>query len=213
MPFQPFITITSRIVPLRIDHIDTDQIIPARFLKSVASTGFGDHLFHDWRYDAEGYPNRSFILNQPAGQGSILLAGRNFGCGSSREHAAWALLQYGFRVVISSGFADIFRNNALNVGLLPLEITIEELNSLFETTLRFPGSFWTIDLPNQIIRRSIVATNQSFHNDIQDDICFNINPFRKRCMVEGIDLVEFLVALRPEVEQFELNRAVEEAWI
>ena len=203
MPFQPFHTLTSRIVPLRIDHIDTDRIIPARFLTSVESSGYEKFLFHDWRFHPDGSPNASFILNQPKGQGKILLAGRNFGCGSSREHAAWALFQYGFRVVISSGFADIFRTNALNIGLLPIEVEDQELDSLFETAASAPQIQWTVDLLAQMLIPEKSDALVNIQMAMPMEIRFDINAFRKRCLLDGIDLIDYLVLLKPEIEQFE----------
>lgn len=192
MSFAPLTTITSRVVLLGFDHIDTDRIIPARFLKAVDTEGFGKNLFYDWRYRPDGSPDPDFVLNRPEGQGSILLTGRNFGCGSSREHAAWALYQHGFRVVISSGFADIFRNNALNNGLLPLEVSTEELETLAAMHRSLEEPVWTVNLAEQLL---LTGKSSPVH--------FEINPFRKQCLLQGSDLVDFLAALKPEILEFE----------
>lgn len=193
MPFEPLTKISSRVVLLQADNIDTDRIIPARFLKSVESSGFGKNLFHDWRYRHDGTPDPGFVLNTPEGQGRILLTGRNFGCGSSREHAAWALYQYGFRVIISSGFADIFRTNALNNGLLPLEVTGEQLSSLMELYKSYPEEPWTVDLNAQSLQSAGSGS----------PLIFDINPFRKQCMLTGSDLIDYLANLKPQIVEFE----------
>jgi 3-isopropylmalate/(R)-2-methylmalate dehydratase small subunit len=196
MPFEPINTVISKVVLLKADNIDTDRIIPARFLKSVDSSGFGKNLFHDWRYRSDGTPDPEFILNKPEGRGQILLTGANFGCGSSREHAAWALYQFGFRVVISSGFADIFRTNALNNGLLPLEVSKEQLSSLMEAYERDSRSEWTVNLENQLL--SLPEPDPA--------VSFDINPFRKHCLLTGSDLVDYLAALKPQIEEYEKTR-------
>jgi len=188
-------TIQSRFVPLIIENIDTDQIIPARFLKATTRDGFGKNLFRDWRYENsdETKPKHDFVLNQPEFSGSILVAGKNFGCGSSREHAAWAISDYGFRVVVSSFFADIFRNNALNNGLLPVKVSDEFLNKLF---LLNATSTLTINLPEQII--TIDETGEYAG--------FEINTYKKTCLLNGYDDIDFLLSNRTEIEQFEQKR-------
>jgi len=201
MSFEPLNIITSKVVLLQADNIDTDRIIPARFLKSVESSGFGKNLFYDWRYRPDGSPDPDFILNKPAGKGQILLTGPNFGCGSSREHAAWALYQYGFRVIISSGFADIFRTNALNNGLLPLEVSATQLNALFDLYLASPNQAWTINLEKQVLIPGI--TLETFRDSF---IPFEINPFRKDCLLTGSDLIDYLARLKPQIIEFENAR-------
>lgn len=190
---EPFTTLTARVVALPTDHIDTDQIIPARFLKTISKTGLGKNLFSDWRYDDEGRPNPVFPLNQPEHQGAqILLAGDNFGCGSSREHAPWALTDYGFRAVISTSFADIFRNNALKNGLLPLivdDMTHEQLLSL---AAEDPALELTIDLDTQSL---ILPDGRRIE--------FPIDSFNKVCMLEGLDQLGYLLKHRPQIESYE----------
>ena len=184
--------IQSRFVPLQVENIDTDQIIPARFLKSTTRDGFGKNLFRDWRYEAddEQKPKPDFVLNQSRYIGSILVAGKNFGCGSSREHAAWAITDYGFNVVVSSFFADIFRNNALNIGLLPVMVTDEFLSKLFQLDAE---STITVDLPNQTI--TIDQTG--------DFVSFEINSYKKTCLLNGYDDIDFLLSMKSEIEEFE----------
>lgn len=193
MSFEPINKITSPVVLLQADNIDTDRIIPARYLKSVDSSGFGKNLFHDWRYKPDGSPDPDFVLNKPGDQGKILLTGRNFGCGSSREHAAWALYQYGFRVIISSEFADIFRNNALNNGLLPIEVIDSQLADLVKVYQSNPGKPWTIDLVNQVIILPGPAKK----------VPFGINPFRKQCLITGSDLTDYLAGLKQQIIAYE----------
>ena len=199
MAFDPVNRITSRLVALPGENIDTDRIIPARFLKSVESEGFGEKLFFDWRYREDGTPDPGFVLNRPEGQGQILLTGRNFGCGSSREHAAWALYQYGFRVIISSGFADIFRNNALNTGFLPIELTQAELTDIFSYHDHHPETEWMIDLPTQTLSPS---TPFSF---LLPPFSFSVNSFRKQCLLSGLDQIDYLIGLKTEIIGFENN--------
>jgi 3-isopropylmalate/(R)-2-methylmalate dehydratase small subunit len=196
MPFDPINTIRSRVVLLPTDNIDTDRIIPARFLKTVDSEGFGKNLFYDWRYRPDGSPDPGFILNKPEGQGKILLTGENFGCGSSREHAAWALYQFGFRVIISSGFADIFRTNALNNGLLPLEVSRQQLQELMQIAEAQPETTWEVNLASQTL---IPPGSEA-------PIAFDINPFRKECLLSGSDVIDYLAALRPVIETYENQR-------
>ena len=188
-----FITLTSRIVPLPIENIDTDQIIPARFLKAIDKKGMGDALFADWRYDPDGKPNPDFVLNNPQYQGTqILLAGDNFGCGSSREHAAWALTGYGFRVIISSSFADIFRNNALKNGLLPIIVERDLHQQLFMLVENNPEAEITIDLPKQVV----TLPNSTTFN-------FPIDPFYKQCLLKGIDQLGYIMSFEDEINAFE----------
>ncbi len=209
MSFEPINTIVSKVVPLRAENIDTDRIIPARFLKAVDSDGFGKNLFYDWRYLPDGSPNPDFILNTPEGQGKILLTGKNFGCGSSREHAAWALYQYGFRAIISSGFADIFRTNALNNGLLPIEVTEPQLSELFTIHQDDPHQEWTVDLPSQFLCPCALVP-LSPHAPVPLCPCapvpFLLNAFRKSCLLSGLDLTDYLASLKPEIEIYEQTR-------
>ncbi len=190
-----FTTLTSCAVPLPVENIDTDQIIPARFLKATERAGFGDNLFRDWRYAADGtLPNPDFPLNNPCYKGQILVAGRNFGCGSSREHAAWALADYGFRVVVSSFFADIFRGNALNNGLLPLQVGNEFLAKIFSEIADNPAAELEVNLENQTI--TILSNGLSEH--------FEIDAYKKKCLLNGLDDVDYLVSLAPEIKNYEL---------
>ena len=188
-----FTTLTSTAVPLPIENIDTDQIIPARFLKATTREGFGENLFRDWRYDKDGQPKADFVMNSPIYGGEILVAGKNFGCGSSREHAAWAIDGAGYRAVVSSFFADIFRNNALNNGLLPVTVSEQMLAAIFATVESDPKTELKIDLPAQTIE--IVGTE---HKE-----SFEIAPYKKQCLVNGYDDVDFLVSIRTEIEAFE----------
>ena len=190
---QKFTTLRSTVVPLPIENIDTDQIIPARFLKATTREGFGENLFRDWRYDKEGNPKADFVMNSPIYKGEILVAGKNFGCGSSREHAAWAIDGAGFRAVVSSFFADIFRNNALNNGLLPVVVSEQMLAEIFAVAEKDANMQVDIDLPAQTI--AIVGT------DIKES--FEIAPYKKQCLMSGYDDVDFLVSIRSEIETFE----------
>ena len=190
---QKFTTLRSTVVPLPIENIDTDQIIPARFLKATTREGFGENLFRDWRYDKEGNPKADFVMNSPIYKGEILVAGKNFGCGSSREHAAWAIDGAGFRAVVSSFFADIFRNNALNNGLLPVVVSEKMLAEIFAAAEKDADMQLDIDLPAQTIE--IVGT------DIKES--FEIAPYKKQCLMSGYDDVDFLVSIRSEIETFE----------
>ncbi len=189
---QAITTIHSTFVPLPLENIDTDQIIPARFLKATTREGFGKNLFRDWRYngDDETQPKQDFVLNNPIYSGEILVAGKNFGCGSSREHAAWSLLDYGFRVVVSSFFADIFKNNALNNGVLPVQVSDAFLQKIFELGA---SDTLTVDLTTQTIR--INATG--------DEETFNINHYKKECLLNGYDDIDYLLSLQKEIETFE----------
>ena len=188
-----FTTLTSTAVPLPIENIDTDQIIPARFLKATTREGFGENLFRDWRYDKNGEPKADFVMNSPIYGGEILVAGKNFGCGSSREHAAWAIDGAGCRAMVSSFFADIFRNNALNNGLLPVTVSEQMLAAIFAKVESDPKTEIKIDLPAQTIE--IVGTEYKES--------FEIAPYKKQCLVNGYDDVDFLVSIRSEIEAFE----------
>lgn len=189
---EKFITLTSTAVPLSIENIDTDQIIPARFLKATTREGFGDNLFRDWRYDASGNAKSDFALNDARFSGKILVAGKNFGCGSSREHAAWALYDYGFRVIISSFFADIFKNNALNNALLPIQVSDAFLQTIIQQVEKDPTTSILIDLEKQLVQLG----NQQEH--------FDINPYKKTCMINGYDDIDYLLDLRAEIKEFDL---------
>ena len=193
---RKFNILKSTCVPLPIENIDTDQIIPARFLKSTSREGFGENLFRDWRYDGENKPVKDFVLNNPAFKGEILVAGKNFGCGSSREHAAWAIADYGFRAVVSSFFADIHKNNELNNFVLPVVVSESFLESLFDSINNDPSTEVIIDLPNQIIRNEKTGEEESFE----------INPFKKECLMEGMDDIEYLLNHKEEIEKFEKER-------
>ena len=190
---QKFTTLSSTAVPLPIENIDTDQIIPARFLKATTREGFGENLFRDWRYDKDGNPKEDFVMNSPRYKGEILVAGKNFGCGSSREHAAWAIEGAGFRAVVSSFFADIFRNNALNNGLLPVVVSEKMLADIFAAIESDPNTELLIDLPAQTIE--IAGTDSKEQ--------FEIAPYKKECLMNGYDDVDFLVSIRQEIESFE----------
>jgi 3-isopropylmalate/(R)-2-methylmalate dehydratase small subunit len=189
-------TLTSRCVPLPVEHVDTDQVIPARFLKAITREGFGDNLFRDWRYDSEGQPRAAFVLNDPTYQGEILVAGHNFGCGSSREHAAWALADYGFRVVVSSFFADIFKANALNNLLLPAQVSPEFLASVFAAIEADPTTTLSVDLPQQTL--TLDATGQSES--------FDLSPYKKMCLMNGYDDIDYLLSRSEAIEGYEQER-------
>ena len=193
---ERFKNIKSRAIPLPIDNIDTDQIIPARYLKAINREDFGSKLFYDWRFNEKGEPNNSFVLNNPVFSGFILIAGKNFGCGSSREHAAWALHDYGFKVIIASSFADIFKSNALNNGLLTIELPAEIVNFLLAITTAKPQSGLIVNLHNQ----SISIEDRKFSTS------FIINEFHKECLLKGFDSIDYLINLRSKTELFERNR-------
>lgn len=193
---KKFEKLTSSVVPLPIENIDTDQIIPARFLKATTRDGFGENLFRDWRFDSENQPKADFVMNNPTYTGEILVAGKNFGCGSSREHAAWAIDDYGFKVVISSFFADIFKGNALNNGVLPITVPEEFLSKIFEQTFADPTSQIAVDLEAQTV--TIVNTGDSFE--------FEINPYKKSCLINGYDDIDFILSHKAEIESFEKTR-------
>lgn len=190
---EKFQTLTSTYVPLPIENVDTDQIIPARFLKATTREGFGDNLFADWRYDKEGNPKSDFVLNNPTYSGQILVAGKNFGSGSSREHAAWAVGGYGFRAVVSSFFADIFRNNALNNGILPVVVSPDFLAEIFETVNNNPKATLTIDLVKQTIKNDVAGNSESFE----------INSYKKECLVKGLDDIDYLLSKKDTIEKYE----------
>jgi 3-isopropylmalate/(R)-2-methylmalate dehydratase small subunit len=190
---EKFITLTDTAVPLPAENVDTDQIIPARFLKATSKEGFGDNLFRDWRYDKNGVPVRDFVLNNPDYKGSILVAGKNFGSGSSREHAAWAIAGYGFKVVVSSFFADIFKSNAMNNGVLPVVVSEDFLKDIFESVNRYPRTELTVDLENQQIANH--ATGKSKH--------FEINAYKKECFLKGFDDIDWLLNSKEKIEEYE----------
>ena len=193
---QKFNIINSTCVPLPLENIDTDQIIPARFLKATDKQGFGDNLFRDWRYDKNNQPIKDFVLNDPKYGGCILVAGRNFGSGSSREHAAWAIAGYGFRVVISSFFADIHKNNELNNFVLPVVVSEGFLKRLFDSISDNPKMTVTVDLPHQTVINEATGEQESFE----------INGYKKHCLMNGLDDVDFLVQNRKCVEAYEARR-------
>lgn len=190
--------IQSTAVPLPIENVDTDQIIPARFLKATTRDGFGKNLFRDWRYenDNEAQPKQDFVLNNPTYSGKILVAGKNFGCGSSREHAAWAVKDYGFDVVVCSFFADIFKNNALNNFILPVTVSESFLQDLFSTIKADPKTEINVNLPQQKI--TIVSTGAAEY--------FDINPYKKECLINGYDDIDYLLSIRDKIESFEKQR-------
>lgn len=194
-----FTTLTSRVVPLPVNDIDTDQIIPARFLKVTDKAGLGDNLFADWRYSADGSPKEDFILNQPESQGAaVLLAGDNFGCGSSREHAPWALTAYGFRAVISTSFADIFRNNALKNGLLPIIVDAETHKMLFDMVEELPRAEVTIDLASQTISLPVKHSETAGHS-----VNFPVDPFSKNCLLRGVDQLGYILGFEKQITEYE----------
>jgi len=193
---QPVKIIQSRFVPLPLENIDTDQIIPARFLKATTREGFGKNLFRDWRYERnnDNKPKKDFVLNQQQYEGKILVAGKNFGCGSSREHAAWAILDYGFTVVVSSFFADIFKGNSLNNGLLPVQVSDEFLQKIFQQGNK---ATLTVDLENQ----KIIIDNTG------EEETFEINRYKKNCLLNGYDDIDYLVSIKEDIESFEKQYA------
>ena len=194
---EKFQTLHTTGRPLPLENIDTDQIIPARFLKATTRAGFGENLFRDWRYNADNSPKPDFALNNPRYGGQVLVAGKNFGCGSSREHAAWALYDAGFRAVVSSYFADIFRGNALNTGLLPLQVSDEMLERLLTAIHENPALELVVDLPTQTL--AVPAWGESFG--------FAIDPYKKECLLNGYDDIDFLVNQKSAIEAFEKQRA------
>ena len=195
MAYDKFTTLKSSAFPLPIENVDTDQIIPARFLKATERKGFGDNLFRDWRYNEDGSPIRDFVLNQDQYSGKILVGGRNFGSGSSREHAAWAVYDFGFRCVISSFFADIFKNNCLNVGVLPVQVSEKFLDQIFEAIKEDPNAQFTVDLPSQTVTLPNGGTDS-----------FQINGYKKQNMLNGFDDIDYLQNMMPEIEKFGAER-------
>ena len=196
MTMEKFVPIQSTAVPLPFENIDTDQIIPARFLKATDRTGFGENLFRDWRYDIKGKPVPDFVLNNSVYTGTILLAGKNFGSGSSREHAAWALTDYGFKVVVSSFFADIFRNNALNNGLLPVIVSEAFLGNLITKVQDNPAELIRVDLETQKI--TLMSTGESEP--------FEVNTYKKNCLINGHDDIDYLISVKDKIVAFETSR-------
>jgi len=194
---KKFEKLTSSVVPLPIENIDTDQIIPARFLKATTRDGFGENLFRDWRYESDNQPKADFVLNNPTYSGKVLVAGKNFGCGSSREHAAWAIQDAGFDAVISSFFADIFKGNALNNGLLPIQVSDEFLAQIFKAVEQDPKSALEVDLENQTV--TILATGAQ--------TTFEINPYKKSCLINGYDDIDFILNQKNLIEAFEAKSA------
>lgn len=192
---KQFKTLVSTVVPLPIENIDTDQIIPARFLKATTREGFGENLFRDWRFD-EQHAKKDFVLNNPVYKGRILVAGKNFGCGSSREHAAWALGDYGFKVVVSSFFADIFKNNALNNFILPVQVSDEFLQKIFAAVEKDPAATLEVNLEEQYM---LIQTTGEKEN-------FDINPYKKTCLLNGYDDIDYLLSLREEIGAYEATR-------
>ncbi|QCK16949.1 3-isopropylmalate dehydratase small subunit [Mangrovivirga cuniculi] len=193
---QKISIIKSTAVPLPEDNVDTDQIIPARFLKATSREGFGDNLFRDWRYESDGSPKKDFVLNNNKYQGEILVAGKNFGSGSSREHAAWALYDYGFRVVISSFFADIFKSNALNNGLLPVQVSEQFLSKIFAEIEKDPETAITVDLPEQKVTLNSLDLSENFE----------VSDYKKKCLINGFDDIDYILTLKNEIIDFEKQR-------
>lgn len=196
MAYDKFQILKSTAVPLPIENVDTDQIIPARFLKATERKGFGDNLFRDWRYNADNSPKEQFILNNPIYKGKILVGGKNFGSGSSREHAAWAVYDYGFRCVVSSFFADIFRGNCLNIGVLPVQVSAEFLDKIFKAIEANPETELKIDLPKQTI--TLLETG--------DFESFEINEYKKQNMINGFDDIDYLTKMKDEIQEFASKR-------
>ncbi len=193
---EKFIKLTASVVPLPIENVDTDQIIPARFLKATDKNGFGDNLFADWRYNKDGSAKADFVLNNSTFSGSILVAGKNFGSGSSREHAAWAIDGYGFKVVVSSFFADIFQNNALNNGVLPVVVSAAFLAEVFASVNADSKATLTIDLENQCVTNNATGTSETFA----------INTYKKECLLNGLDDIDYLLSKKTQIEAFESAR-------
>jgi 3-isopropylmalate/(R)-2-methylmalate dehydratase small subunit len=195
MAYDKFTVLESTAVPLPIENVDTDQIIPARFLKATERKGFGDNLFRDWRYNSDDSPKKEFVLNNPTYSGKILVGGKNFGSGSSREHAAWAVYDYGFRCVVSSFFADIFKNNCLNIGVLPVQVSPEFLDEIFKAIEADPNATLTVDLPNQKISLNTTGTSESFE----------INDYKKGNMLNGFDDIDYLMNMGESISEFAEN--------
>ncbi len=196
MPKEKFVILESTCVPLPLENVDTDQIIPARFLSATSREGFGEKLFRDWRFDKSGKPDMKFCLNNPSYGGKVLVAGNNFGSGSSREHAVWALYDYGFRAVVSSFFADIFKNNALNNGLLPVVVQDKLLNDLLDLIRKKPDTKIRIDLEKQLVM--ILPDGEA--------VGFDINPFKKECLLNGLDDIDYLLGLKDKITSFEATK-------
>lgn len=192
MAYDKFNILKTSAVPLPIENVDTDQIIPARFLKATERKGFGDNLFRDWRYNADNSPKTHFVLNNPIYSGKILVGGKNFGSGSSREHAAWAVYDYGFRCVVSSFFADIFRNNCLNIGVLPVQVSPEFLQQIFEAIEADPKTLLEVDLPSQTIQIAATGASETFE----------INGYKKENMLNGFDDIDYLLNMKEEIGRF-----------
>ncbi|HTM93241.1 MAG TPA: 3-isopropylmalate dehydratase small subunit [Flavisolibacter sp.] len=192
MAYDKFTVLKSSAVPMPIENVDTDQIIPARFLKATKREGFGDNLFRDWRYNGDNTPKKDFVLNNPIYSGKILVAGKNFGSGSSREHAAWAIYDYGFRCVVSSFFADIFKNNSLNIGILPVQVSAEFLDKIFLAIEKDPKTELEVSLPEQTI--TILATGEKES--------FDINSYKKHNLMNGFDDIDYLQSLKQEIKGF-----------
>jgi 3-isopropylmalate/(R)-2-methylmalate dehydratase small subunit len=195
MAYDKFTVLKSTAVPMPIENVDTDQIIPARFLKATKREGFGDNLFRDWRYESDNTPKKDFILNNPVYSGKILVGGKNFGSGSSREHAAWAIYDYGFRCVVSSFFADIFKNNSLNIGLLPVQVSPEFLDKIFKAIETDPKAEFEVNLPEQKIK--ILSTGESES--------FAINSYKKDNMINGYDDIDYLQAMKDDIKTFSMH--------
>lgn len=193
MATKIFKHIQTPVVPLAIENIDTDQIIPARFLKATTRDGFGNNLFRDWRFDENDQPKTDFVLNNPTYSGKVLVAGKNFGCGSSREHAAWAIADYGFDAVVSSFFADIFKGNALNNGLLPVQVSDDFLQKIFDAVAADHTAEVEIDLENQFIKISATGEQESFE----------VNAYKKACMINGYDDIDYILSQKNKIEEFE----------
>ena len=198
MKKEKFNIITDSCIPLPLENVDTDQIVPARFLKATTREGFGENLFRDWRFDKEGNINKEFVLNNPTYKGRILVAGKNFGCGSSREHAAWAIADYGFRVVVSSFFADIHKNNELNNFVLPVVVSESFLKELFDSIAADPATQVTVDLPAQTINNNATGKSESFE----------INGYKKHCLMNGLDDIDFLLSNKDKIEEYESKRTL-----
>lgn len=198
MAYDKFTILKSSAVPLPIENVDTDQIIPARFLKATKREGFGDNLFRDWRYNNDNTPKKDFVLNNPTYSGKILVGGKNFGSGSSREHAAWAIYDYGFRCVVSSFFADIFKNNCLNIGILPVQVSPAFLEKIFSAIEKDPKTELEVNLPSQTI--TILATG--------DKESFQINGYKKHNLTNGFDDIDYLQSMKEEIKSFASTRGI-----
>lgn len=196
MAYDKFNVLTSTVVPLPTENVDTDQIIPARFLKATEREGFGDNLFRDWRYDKEGNPKEDFVLNDPTYSGKVLVAGKNFGSGSSREHAVWAIYDYGFRCVVSSFFADIFKNNCLNIGVLPVTVSAEFVDKIFSAVENDPKAEVEVDIDKQTITLKATGESESF----------DINAYKKDNMKNGFDDIDYLLNIKDEIAAFAQTR-------